>query len=355
MVPAKPPTTGPPIPTSSPDTRPTLVTGAGGFLGGAIADGLLADGRSVRTLSRRPLPDLANRGVNVRRGDLCDAAAVRDACVGVGTVFHVAAVPGVSGPWRRFYEPNVLGTRHVIDGCLAAGAGRLIHTSSPSVVFDGTAHRGADESLPIASHFDSPYPATKAIAERDVRRADGAAGADGEILRTVALRPHLIWGPGDRHILPTLLGMIRRGRVPQVGRVDPRVGVTFVANAAVAHRAAERALIEGRPVGGRAYFVNDLPPVTFGDFVDRLADEAGLPRPRRVRLPEPLALAAGSAVQTVWQLLGRTDDPPLTRFAVKQLAADHWYDTTAAERDLGYSPPVGGEEAWSRTRAWLRP
>ena len=323
---------------------PILVTGGGGFLGGFVVRRLRADGRAVRALSRRALPVLDRLGVEVVRGDLEDRASVLAACDGVGGVVHAAAKPGIHAPMHTFRGPNVTGTRHVIDGVLTRRVPALVHVSSPSVVFDGSPHAGANESLPLRDRGLGNYAHSKLLAERDVLRADRVRG-----VRTLAVRPHLIWGPGDRHVLPALVAAAKRGRVPAVGDADPQIAPTYVENAAAACVRALDALLCGREVGGRAYFVNDLPAVRLFAFVRRVAEEAGLPVPAKRMLPAGLAAAAGRA----GELLGRGDEPPLSRFAVAQLAVPHWYDTAAADR-LGDWHVVGIDEAWRRTRPFLR-
>ena len=326
------------------DGRPVLVTGGGGFLGGFVVRRLLAAGRPVRVFSRRPLPDLAAAGVEVVRGDLEDRRSVLAACEGVGGVIHAAAKPGIHAPLRDFYGPNVAGTRHVIDGVLIHRAPALVHVSSPSVVFDGAPHAGEDESLPLPTRGLGNYAHSKLLAERDVLRADGVRG-----VRALAVRPHLIWGPGDRHVLPALVAAAKRGRVPAVGAADPQIAPTYVENAAAACVAALDAALAGRAVGGRAYFVNDLPAVRLFAFVRRVAEEAGLPEPNRRAIPAAAADLAGR----LGERLGRGGEPPLCRFTVAQLSVPHWYDTAAAD-SLGDWRVVDAGEAWRRTRPFLR-
>ncbi|MBN2452157.1 MAG: NAD-dependent epimerase/dehydratase family protein, partial [Lentisphaeria bacterium] len=207
-----------------------LVTG-GGFLGARIAEMLLARGDRVRILGRRPYPHLASRGVDVCRGDVCDVGCVVEACAGVDAVFHTAARAGVWGPAGPYFETNVGGTANVIRGCLENGVSRLLYTSSPSVAIGTTAIEGGQEDAPYPRRYLSPYPASKARAERMVLDANGwemvpkdpAAYApdhsekDVRRLQTCALRPHLIWGPGDPHLVPRLVAAARRGRLRVIG------------------------------------------------------------------------------------------------------------------------------------------
>ena len=173
------------------------MTGAGGFLGLYVAEQLAERGDQVRALGRRSDPRLDALGVETVRGDLRDRPAVVDACRGVDAVFHVAGVEGIAGPWKHYYENNTLGTRHVVEGCLTHGVGRLVYTSSPSVIFDGRSQEGVDESIPYPKRWLCHYAHSKALAEQHVLAANGKDG-----LLTCALRPHLIWGPRDRHLIP---------------------------------------------------------------------------------------------------------------------------------------------------------
>ncbi|QDT17496.1 NAD-dependent epimerase/dehydratase family protein [Alienimonas californiensis] len=326
----------------------TLVTGGGGLLGGAVVRRLRAADAPVRVLSRRPLPELEALGAEVFLGDLEDRQSVLAACHGVRGVVHAGARPGIDAPLRQFLGPNVAGTRHVIDGCLVRRVRTLVHVSSPSVAFDGTPHEGADERLPLPVRGLASYPHSKLLAERDALRADRTRG-----LRTIAVRPHLIWGPGDRHVLPALVAAAKAGRIPAISGADPLIAPTFVENAAAAIVHVLTAL-PNRPEGaGRAYFLNDLPPVRLHAFVRRVAEEAGLEPPALRRLPSPVATAAGRAATLTWRALRRPGEPPLTAFAVAQLRVAHWYRIDGL-RAFGEWETVESEEAWRRTRPFLR-
>jgi len=308
----------------------TLVTGGTGFLGRRIVERLLADGRKVAVLARRPAPDLEQRGVRVLRTSLDDAAAVRAACAGAGTVFHVAAMVGVWGRYRDFFRANVLGTRALLDGCRAHGVRRLVYTSTPSVVYNGRGLAGADESLPLTTSCPSPYPLTKAIAEREVL----AASADS--FRTVALRPHLIWGVGDPHLVPRVLARARAGRLRIVGDGNNRVDMVHVENAVDAHLLAETALRRAESAAaGRAYFITNGEPVVLWDWINDLLRALGEP-PVTKRLSLRAATAIGAVCETMWRVLPVGGEPPMTRFVAAELAKDHWFDIAAARRDLGY-------------------
>ena len=327
---------------------PALVTGGTGFLGRRIVERLLAQGRPVAVAGRTPAPDLEARGIRFVRAPLEDAQAVRAACAGAETVFHVAAKVGVWGPYAEYHRANVLGTRAVIEGCRAHGVRRLVHTSTPSVVYNGRDLAGADESLPLTRRCPSPYPLTKAEAEALVL----AAHAGG--LRTVALRPHLLWGPGDPHLIPRLVASARAGRLLIVGSGGNRVDMVHVENAADAHLAAEAALCDpGSPAGGRAYFVTNGEPVVFWEWIHKLLAALGEP-PATGRISLGAASALGALCEAAWALLRLRGDPPMTRFIASELAHDHWFDIGAARRDLGYAPRISMAEGMAELIAGRR-
>jgi nucleoside-diphosphate-sugar epimerase len=314
---------------------PVLVTGGSGFLGRRLVDRLLALGRPVTILGRTPAPDLERRGVRFIRASLEDRDALRAACRGMGTVFHVAAKVGVWGRFADFHRANVLGTQAVIDGCREGGVGRLVYTSTPSVVYNGRDLAGADESLPLTRSCPSPYPVTKAAAEAAV------LGANGGALRTVALRPHLIWGPGDPHLVPRVLDRARRGRLRIIGSGRNRVDLVHVENAADAHLQAEAALAATPSrAAGQAYFITNGEPVVLWDWINGLLTGLGEPAVEK-RMSRRAAAAAGLACEALWAVLPLGGEPPLTRFVAAELAQDHWFNIGAARRDLGYQPRIG--------------
>lgn len=325
--------------------RVVLVTGGGGFLGGAIVRRLVERGERVRSFSRGDYPELTQLGVEQVRGDLADAAAVARACEGVEAVFHVAARPGVWGPYEDYYRANTEGTHNVIAACQSAGVARLVYTSSPSVVFDGRDMEGADESAPYPDHYEAHYPRTKALAEQAVLAA-GRAG-----LPVIVLRPHLIWGPGDNHLVPRILA--RAGRLRRVGDGTNKVDTIYIDNAAHAHVLAEEKLRENPSLSGRVYFISQDEPVPLWEMIDRILAAGGL-GPVRKTIAPGAARFAGALCEGIYKLLGIKSEPPMTRFVAGELATSHWFDISAAKRDLGYAPIVSTEEGLARLAQWLQ-
>jgi len=330
------------------ETRPALVTGASGFIGSKIVARLLDEGRRVRAYARRPLPELAARGAEVAIGDLHDAAALARACRGVGTVFHVAARVDVWGPADDFFHVNVGGTGTLLGAARDAAVERFVFTSTPSVVYTGADQRGVDETAPLCTAAPCAYPTSKAAAERLVR----AANAPG--FPTIALRPHLVWGPGDRHLVPRVVALARAGRLRIVGSGDNRVDLVHIDNVVDAHLLAERALAApGAAAAGRAYFITNGAPVALWSWVNDLLVRLDLPPVRR-RISRRAATALGAVCEGLWSLLPLRGGPPMTRFAAEELATDHWFSIEAARRDLGYVPRVTMAAGFEELVAYLR-
>lgn len=324
-----------------------LVTGGGGFLGSAICRRLRERGDQVRSLTRREYPELSALGVECVTGDISNARDVTDAASGCDLIIHTAAKAGVWGPYEDFHRTNVVGTQNVLLACKQAGIKKLVYTSSPSVVHAGDME-GVDESVPYPDHFEAHYPKTKAIAEQAVLNANGEDG-----LCTVALRPHLIWGPGDNHLVPRILDRGRRGRLRRIGDGSNKVDAVYIDNAASAHLLAADRLQPGSPICGKAYFVAQGEPLPLWDLVNKIL-EAGEVAPIRRSVSPRFAYAMGWLLEKTYGVLRLPHEPPMTRFVAKQLSTSHWFDLTAARRDLGYEPEVTLEEGMRRLRAWLR-
>jgi nucleoside-diphosphate-sugar epimerase len=323
-----------------------LVTGGGGFLGRYIIRQLVARGDRVRSLARGRYPFLDELGVESFAGDVRDPVALERACRDVEVVFHVAAIAGIWGPWRQFYEINTLGTQHVVQACRQAGVSRLVYTSSPSVTFDGRDQCGVDETAPYPKRWLAHYPHTKALAEQYVLAANDAE------LATCSLRPHLIWGPEDQHLIPRLIERARRGQLRQVGHGQNLIDAVYVENAAAAHLLAAEALDEGR-AAGKAYFITNGEPVNCWQWINEILALAGLPNVAK-RISYRAAYAAGAIMEGLWTVLRRSDEPRMTRFLAAQLATSHYFDIRAASRDLGYDPQISMAEGMRRLGDELR-
>ena len=323
-----------------------LVTGGGGFLGKAIVKMLLEQGGQVRSFSRNSYAELAQRGVEQFLGDLGDSEAVSRAVDGCDIVYHVAAKAGVWGPFADYYKANVLGTKHVIESCRKKGIGRLVYTSSPSVVFDGSDMEGIDESVPYPDHYEAFYPQTKAMAEKMVLQANDNS------LATVALRPHLIWGPEDNHLVPRILERGAKGALCKIGRRPCLVDTTYIDNAAAAHLRVAEYLAPNSAVAGKAYFLSQGEPLPLWDVVNRILAAGQLPPVTRTISPR-LAFWVAGVLENTYRLLRITKEPPMTRFVARELSTSHWFDLTAARRDFGYDPKVSFNEGIDRLRNWL--
>lgn len=324
-----------------------FVTGGGGFLGGVIVRMLRERGDAVVSYSRGVYPELERLGVEQRCGDLADRDAVVRAAQGCDIVFHVAAMAGVWGAYADYYRANVAGTESVIAACRENGISRLVYTSSPSVVFDGRDLEGGVESLPYPHRFEAHYPATKALAEQLV------LGANGPDLATVALRPHLIWGPGDNHLVPRIIARGRAGKLRRIGKKDCLVDTVYVDNAAAAHLQAAGRLFPGSTVAGKAYFISNGEPVPLWEMVDRILAAGGMP-PVKGSISPQAARLIGAVCEKVWGLLRLSGEPPMTRFVANELSTAHWFDISAAKCDLGYFPEVSIDEGLKRLGEWLR-
>ncbi|HID22911.1 MAG TPA: NAD-dependent epimerase/dehydratase family protein, partial [Planctomycetaceae bacterium] len=270
------------------------------------------------------------------------------ACRDLDAVFHVAALPGIWGPWKDYYSVNTLGTEVVIEACRRSGVPRLVYTSSASVVFDEHDHVDADETLPYSDSFLCHYPQTKALAEQMVLRANGTDG-----LSTVALRPHLIWGPRDNHLTPRVIERARRGLLRQVGEGTNRVSLSYVENVAAAHLQVADALRADSAVAGQVYFINDANPVNLWEWINGLLERAGLPRVRR-KTSTAAAWRWGAFYEFLYRLLRRRREPPMTRFLARQLSQTHCYKIDKARRDFGYTPTVTVETGLARLDPELR-
>lgn len=316
-----------------------LVTGGGGFLGKAIVKRLVAGGDRVMSFSRGFYHELSQLGVTQIQGDLADLKAVERACNGVDVVFHAAAKAGIYGKYSDFYHTNVTGTQNILSACRKQNVSRIIYTSSPSVIFDGTDMQGVDESAPYPKTYHAAYPKTKALAEQEVLRSLNNK------LRGVILRPHLIWGPEDPHLIP---GIIKRAnRLRLIGTGKNRVDTIYIDNAADAHLLAADRLKEHPEISGKIYFISQDDPIPLWDMVNYILMAAGLVKIEK-SIPRKVAWTIGAFMEVVYKILFISSEPPITRFVANELSTSHWFDISAAKRDLGYIPKISISEGLRR-------
>lgn len=326
-----------------------LVTGATGFVGGAITRRLVEQGSSVRVFVRRPTAELKSLGVEVVTGELRCKEDVERATAGVETVYHTAALPGFWGPWRLYYQTNTVGTRYVIDACRRQGVRALVFTSSSSVTADHRPQENVNESEPYPARWLANYPRSKSLAEQDV-----LAAHTGDGLATCALRPHLIWGAGDRHLVPRVLARAKTGKLRVVGDGRNLIDNVYIDNVVDAHLLAGEALrTRPKEVGGRAFFLSQGQPVPLWQWINEILDVAGLPLVRK-RVPYPVVYRIGWALECLYRLLPGRGEPPMTRFLAVHLALSHYYDISRARSLLGYTPRIDHAEGMRRLAAGLR-
>jgi len=324
----------------------TLVTGGGGFLGGAIVRRLVERGWSVRTFHRGHYKQLDELGVEQIRGDIADPDAVSRVVDGCEIVFHVAAKVDPWGSYKPFHRTNVVGTENVLKAMRRNGVPKLVFTSTPSVIHSGGDLAGVDESEPYPERFEAAYPQTKAMAEMAV------LAANDDVLSTVALRPRLIWGPGDTNLVPQLVARARAGQLRIVGDGTNLVDTVYVDNAVDAHLLAADRLQPGAPCAGRPYFISNGEPWPMKKIINGILGAAGLPREERT-VPLKTALVAGAIFENIFKVFPTKGGPRMTRFVARSFATAHWFDISAARRDLGYEPRISVEEGFVRLRAWF--
>lgn len=339
------------------DVTRAFVTGAGGFLGKAICERLLAAGIKVTGFARGEYPELSVLGVEMVKGDIADEQALFDAMQGCDLVFHVASKAGVWGSKRSYFSPNVDGARHIISGCKACNIERLVYTSTPSVTFAGEDELGNDESASYAKQFLNYYGESKAIAEQMMLAANGDKLNNGKYLGTTALRPHLIWGPNDPHLVPRVLERAKAGKLKLVGKQDKLVDTIFVGNAAYAHILAALTLCKEQAnsavCAGKAYYLSNDEPITMAAMLNKILACESLP-PVTKRVPSNLAYVAGCILESIYGLLGKQDEPIMTRFVARQLSTGHYFDISAAKKDLGYQALVSIDEGMQLLKTSLQ-
>ena len=318
-----------------------VVTGGGGFIGSAIVRKLLARRVRVTVVGRSTYPELTALGVTCLQGDIADQEFMNRALVGADLVFHVAARAGIWGPWREYVRTNIQGTATVIKSCLHNHVPSLVYTSTPSVVIDRYDLEGVNEQIPYAKKTLCHYATSKIIAEKLVLQANGPE------LSTTAIRPHLVWGPGDPHLIPRLLDRGRKKMLKIIGHGRNRVDISYIDNVVHAHLLAADNLLGPGNAAGRAFFIGDRQPVVLWDWINTLFSELDI-EPVRQKIPLSVAYLVGGLLETVHGCLNLAGEPKMTRFIALQLARSHWFSHTAAEDILGYQPIVSTDEGMKR-------
>jgi nucleoside-diphosphate-sugar epimerase len=314
-----------------------LVTGGRGLLGSATARWLADAGHTVTVLQRGDA-QLPFRQI---RADITDEHAVDTACRDQDAIVHLAAKVSITGPAAEFERVNVGGTARLLAAAHAWGIERFIYVSSPSVAHAGRALVGETAQPADPARARSHYSRSKAQAEQLVLASD---------LATVAIRPHLVWGPGDPQLIHRIVTRGAQGRLALLGSGGALIDTTYVDNAASAiGHALER--VKHPEVRGRAFVVSNGEPRTVRELLQRITSAAGVPGPRR-RVPARIAWLAGGGVEALWWASRRSDDPPMTRFLAEQLSTAHWFDQRATQAALAWRPQVSLDEGFRRLAAW---
>lgn len=320
-----------------------VVTGGNGFVGRALVYALIEQGHSVCSVQRRSDSELEDRGATVVQLDLSEfSKSLSTAFTDADAVFHTAARVGMWGKYTDFYKTNVVGTRNVIEACQRAGVSKLIYTSSPSVVADGTSLCNVNESQPYPDHYTAFYPQTKAMAEQEVLAAHTSH------FRTVSLRPHLIWGPGDTNLIPTILERAGKGKLVQVGDGKNLVDLSFIEDCVAAHLCALEALALNEEAGGRAYFISQGDPVRLWDWINQILKVHSI-APVTKNVPASLAKRIASLAEWVCKALPHYPEPFLTRFLIEEMSTSHYFDISAARELLKFSPKYTVAQAMQKT------
>ena len=329
-------------------TNSVFVTGAGGFLGSAICKFLRAADIKVVGFARGNYPHLQALGVTLIQGDLQNKKEVINAMQGCDVVFHVASKAGVWGNKESYFKPNVQGTENILEACRLNNIDRLIYTSTPSVTFNGEDESGINESQPYAAQFLNFYGLSKAIAEENVLKANS------ESLKTVALRPHLIWGPGDPHLVPRVIERAKAKKLKLVGKEDKLVDTIYIDNAVYAHLLAAVELNEmNSNCAGKAYFLSNDQPIFMATMLNKILTAASLPMVN-ARVPAGLAYFVGTLLEWWYLRTGKQEEPIMTRFVARQLSTSHYFNIEASKKDFNYRALVSIDQGMKKLKLALQ-
>ncbi|MFH1215357.1 MAG: NAD-dependent epimerase/dehydratase family protein [Pseudomonadota bacterium] len=324
-----------------------VVTGGGGFVGKAVVRMLVDQGTEVTVIGRNRYPDVESMGARMACGDIRNMSFLDEALHGHDTVFHVAAKAGIWGNFDEYYSINVQGTENVLAACRKNGINRLIYTSTPSVVFNRTDIKGVDEKTDYANEFLCHYAETKVMAEKMV------LAANSNSLLTTALRPHLVWGPGDTNLIPRLLARGRSRKLTQVGDGTNMVDISYIDNVAQAHVLAGKNLETNGSAAGKAYFISQGEPVNLWEWINDLFLRLDIPKVEK-QIGFGKAYLLGMFCEKIYALFKIRQEPPMTRFLAEQLAKSHWFSIRNAETDLAYSAQISTAEGMSRLVSWVK-
>ena len=316
-----------------------LVTGATSLLGRSLVERLVSRGDLVSLLQRRS----SGLAVTEHLGDISDRQVVAKSMVGAEAVVHLAARVAVTGPWSAFESVNIRGTRNVVESAKAAGVRRFVQVSSPSVAYHGKPLVGASAEPASPARARGHYARSKASAELL------ALASDSPDMAVVAVRPHLVWGPGDTQLIGRIVDRARAGRLAPVGSGAALIDTTYIDNAADALVAA----VDRAPdIGGRAFVVTNGEPRPVRELLTRIVRSAGL-EPTRARVPYQIARGGGFAIERIWERRGIDEDPPMTSFLAEQLGTAHWFDQRDTRSALQWEPKVQLAEGFERLREWF--
>ena len=324
-----------------------LVIGGGGFVGSAIVRHLVDKGQDTAVFNRNYYPHLEKLGVHQFQGNMLDSDLLIRSMQGYDTVFHVAAKAGIWGPRHEFEQVNVTGTRNVLGACFASGVETLVYTSTPSVVFDRRDLQGVDETSPYAKRFLCYYASSKALAEQMVLTANS------KVLKTCALRPHLVYGPGDPHLIPRLVERGKKRQLKIVGSGRNLVDISYIDNVADAHVLAAENLNSTATAAGNAYFISQGEPVNLWDWINDLFERLDI-TPVKKKIGFNAAYIAGTLLEGIYMWFSMAKEPRMTRFLAEQLARSHWFSIERARRDLHYKPRISTSEGLERLVEWLK-
>ncbi len=323
-----------------------LVTGGGGFVGKKIVQMLIKKGITCTVVGRNRYPDIEQLGITCKVGSITDSTFIDDCCKGIDTVFHVAALAGIWGKWEDYYNTNVVGTENVVAACKKQGVTRMVYTSTPSVVFNQENILKGDESLPYAETFLCHYPKSKIIAEKHV------LGSITNTFSACAIRPHLIWGPGDPHLVPRLIEKGKNRKLKIVGEGNNLVDISYIDNVAHAHILAAENLCDSQSANGKAYFIGDEKPVELWKWINDLFIALDIP-PIKKKVPFKTAYFVGTILEGVFKIFNLSGEPPMSRFVAEQLAKSHYFSHDKAKKDFGYVPIVSSKEGMNNLLNWI--